>query len=201
MFDRSDRAAPGCRESWGLHGHKLALSAVVSGCPKPIIGLCKVGRPVRYHAVLSCNLEVFANPASAGSVTIPWSGNRVGLPHLNIEAPADDGWRIRARGHVVLYGHWAGCSPRYSAPSAERKFAAAVPDGPPQGVESCLGFRELENAGAPPVMIHRHWGTALAWRPRFQPWCRHRAAAHAAVCRRCAAGNHAQAAAPSEESK
>ena len=52
---------------------------------------------------------------------------------------------------------------------------------------SCLGFRELENADAPPVMIHRHWGTALARRPRFQSWCRRRVAAHAAVCRRCAA--------------
>ena len=65
------------------------------------------------------------------------------------------------------------------------------PDGTPQGVESCLGFRKLENVGALPVMIHRHWGTAPAWRPRFQSWCRHRVAAHAAVCRRCAAVNHA----------
>ena len=71
------------------------------------------------------------------------------------------------------------------------KFAPVVPDGPPQRVESCLGFRELENVGAPPVMIHRHWGTALARRPRFQSWRRRRVAAHAAVCRRCAAVNHA----------
>ena len=63
--------------------------------------------------------------------------------------------------------HWAGCSPRCSAPSAERKFAAAVPDGPPQGVESWLGFRALEDAVAPPVMIHRHWGTALRLAPEI----------------------------------
>ena len=31
--------------------------------------------------------------------------------------------------------HWAGCSPCCAAPSAERKIAAAVPDGPQQGVE------------------------------------------------------------------
>ena len=84
--------------------------------------------------------------------------------------------------------HWAGCSPRSSAPSAERKLAAAVPDGPPQGVESCLGFKALENAVAPPEMIHRHWGTPPAWRPRFRSWRRRRVAAHAAVCRRCVDG-------------
>ena len=81
------------------------------------------------------------------------------------------------------------------------KIVAAVPDGPPQGVESCLGFRELENAVALPVMIHRHWGTALARRPRFQSWRRRRVAAHAAVCRRCAAVNHAPPVAQSAAGK
>ena len=76
--------------------------------------------------------------------------------------------------------HFAGCSLRSCAPSAERQIAAPVP---PQGVESSLGFKALENAGAPPEMIYRHCGTPPAWHPRFRSWCRHRVAAPAAACR------------------
>ena len=71
--------------------------------------------------------------------------------------------------------------------AGRRRMMVAVP-GDKWNQRWFQGVREL---GVPPVMIHRHWGTALARRPRFQSWCWRRVAAHAAVCRRCAAVNHA----------
>ena len=125
---------------------------------KHTIWLCKVGRPVRSHAVRPCNVDVFEGPSQRqGGRHSPAGESGWESPQFNIEAPLTTGGETGLVHTPVSAACSAGWSLRSCAPSAEWKMAIGVFAPSASGM---VDFEAATKARSLPMMICRHEGYA-----------------------------------------